>query len=128
MPINWSLRGFSTSEAKVSMSNEISNESNRIPHMNSLLKLMVYAVDVGDKPTVAFEAASLARARALSRELWFRVYVSSVTSNHNPLWDGEAALSVRPATPSEMMRFWRAAEASDKPSEALAYLVETDFN
>jgi hypothetical protein len=128
MQINWSLRGFSTSEAKVSISNEISNESSRVPHMNALLKSMVYAVDVGDKPTVAFEAAGLARARALSRELWFRVDVSSVTSNHKPLWGGEAALSVRPATASEMVRFWRAAESSDKPSEALAYLIEIDFD
>jgi hypothetical protein len=73
---------------------------------------MVYAVDVGGRPTVAFEAASLAKARSLSRELWFRVDVASVTSNSDPLWDGEAELAVRPATAHEMALFWRAASGA----------------
>ena len=86
----------------------------------------VYAVDVGRLPTIAFEAVSLAKARPVSRELWFRVDVASVTANGVPLWDGEADLAVRPVTSGEMILFWRAAEAAEQPSEALAYLLAID--
>ena len=87
---------------------------------------MIYAVDVGGTPTVAFEAASLSRARKLSRELWFRVDIASVRAKIAPLWDGKADLAVRPAAASEMTMFWRAAGYADAPRDALADLVDID--
>ena len=93
--------------------------------MKSGLSSMIYAVDVGGQPTVAFEAASLSRARTISRKLWSRVDVASVKASNAPLWDGEADLAVRPATATEMNVFWRAA---DRPTDALAYLIDIDFD
>jgi hypothetical protein len=106
------------------MLNETSEAQRSAPNIG--LKSMVYAVDVGGLPTVAFEAVSLAKARTLSRELWFRVDVASVTANGAPLWDGETNLAVRPATSGEMNLFWRTAEVVERPSEALAYLRAID--
>ena len=94
--------------------------------MKSGLASMVYAVDVGGKPTVAFKAMSLATARRVSRELWFRVDVASVTSNNQALWDGKANLIVRPASAGEIERCWRATDPTDKPSNMLTYLVVVD--
>jgi hypothetical protein len=94
--------------------------------MKAGLASMVYAVDVGGKPTVAFKSESWANARLVSQELWFRIEVGSVTSNDKPVWDCEAELVVRPATAAEIERCWRATEATDKPSDALTYLVEID--
>jgi hypothetical protein len=94
--------------------------------MTSGLASMVYAVDVGGKPMVAFKSESWSNARLVPQQLRFRVDVASITSNKQPLWDGKAKLVVRPGTADEIKRCWRATELADKPSNALTYLVAID--
>jgi hypothetical protein len=106
--------------------NSKTNRRPGIENLGPVLTSMIYTVEVSGVPTVAFEAASLISAEDASSKLWSRVEVASMTSNYAPLWNGEARLSVRPATDREMELYWRAAEATDKPSETVAYLVEID--
>ena len=64
-------------------------------------------------------------AKQLCRESWLRTDLGSLKGDSVPLWNGKAALSVRPAHAEEVTAFGRAAaEATPSDDMVLAYLVE----
>jgi hypothetical protein len=97
--------------------------------MTGRKSLAVFTLEVGGKPTLAFEASGFREAQELRKESWLRTDLVSLQSNGTPLWDGEAALSVRLATAEEAIAFGQAAaeeKGSDEDDMVLVYLVELD--
>jgi hypothetical protein len=87
----------------------------------------VFTIEIGDTPTVTFEAQNLREARELCHEHWLKDDLAGAKSGGVPLWDGKAKLRARTALPEETALF---AEAKDngQPSDGLmfVYLVEVD--
>ncbi|HMF67892.1 MAG TPA: hypothetical protein VK602_09825 [Phyllobacterium sp.] len=88
----------------------------------------VFALDVGGKPVLTFEAKNLREAHELCHEEWLRADFARLTSNGVPLWDGEAHLRARYASDPEKMFYLEAAKGTEPPLDelVLAYLVELD--
>jgi hypothetical protein len=86
-----------------------------------------FTLVIGDLPVVSFAARNQMEARELAREEWMRADLALYRSNNNPLWDGQAKLSVRLSRPDEAARLSQAAgETSDADGIVLAFLVEID--
>ena len=88
----------------------------------------VYALDVGDVPTLTFAATTFREAQSLRREQWLRADLTEAHSNGAPVWDGKSKLTVRRASADEAARFGSALkEAADGSDDlVLVYLVELD--
>ena len=81
----------------------------------------------GSRPIVAFVAKNQAVARELVREAWLRDDLGLCQSNGEPLWDGQAKLSVRLSTPEETAKLSEATdETAGNDGIVLAFLVELD--
>jgi hypothetical protein len=52
----------------------------------------VFTIDVGDTPTVTFEAQNLREARELCHEQWLQDDLTGARSGGAPFWDGRAKL------------------------------------
>jgi hypothetical protein len=50
----------------------------------------IFTIDIGDTPTVTFEARNLREARELCREHWLKEDLAEAKSGGVPLWDGKA--------------------------------------
>ena len=87
----------------------------------------IFIIEIGDTPTLAFEAQNLREAHKLCQEHWLRGDLAEAKSDGVPLWDGKAKLRARIALPDESAVF---AEAKNNghPSDGLmlVYLVELD--
>ena len=87
----------------------------------------VFTLEVGGRPTLAFEARRTREAMELCKESWLREDLSSLKSNGVALWDGNAVLTVRAANDSEAIVYGDAAAAAEPSDDlVLAYLVELD--
>ena len=88
----------------------------------------VFALEIGGKPILTFEAKNLREAHELCHERWLREDVARLTSNGAPLWDGAAHLRARYASDTEKIFYRQAAKANEPPGDelVLAYLVELD--
>jgi hypothetical protein len=89
--------------------------------------LGVFTLEVGGRPTLAFEAGGVRDAKQICKESWLRTDLVSLKSSGVPLWDGKAALSIRPANAEEAIAFGHVAakaNRSDDDDMMLAYLVE----
>ena len=87
----------------------------------------VFTLDVGDKPTLSFEAKNLREAWEICHEGWLKQDLSSICSNGVPLWDGKARLRSRYAGEAETAIYRQAAQEQQTPGDLiLAYLVELD--
>jgi hypothetical protein len=88
----------------------------------------VFALEIGGKPILTFEAKNLREAHELCHEQWLREDVARLTSNGVPLWDGAAHLRARYASDTEKIFYREAAKGSEPPPDdlVLAYLVELD--
>jgi hypothetical protein len=88
----------------------------------------LYTLQVGAVPTLTFAARSHTEASSLRRETWLADDLKSARSQGKPLWDGDASLSVRAATPSESEHYQQAAAAVIDGSDELflVYLIELD--
>jgi hypothetical protein len=57
----------------------------------------IFTLDVGGRPTLAFEAKNLRESQQLCHEHWLRRDIADLMSNSAPLWDGKAwRLDARP--------------------------------
>jgi hypothetical protein len=87
----------------------------------------IFTIEIGDTPTLTFEAQTLREAHELCNEQWLKDDLAEAKSDGAPLWDGKAKLRVRMARPDESALF---AEANNngRPSDGLmlVYLVELD--
>jgi hypothetical protein len=88
----------------------------------------VFALEIGGKPVLTFEAKNLREAHELCREHWLREDFTRLTSNGVPLWDGAAHLRARYASDHEKIFYREAAKGAESPLDelVLAYLVELD--
>ena len=60
----------------------------------------MFTIEIGGKPIAVVDAVE-SDARELLEQSEFRDDLTSLTSGGKPLWDGRAALTMRPATPEE---------------------------
>ena len=64
----------------------------------------IFTIDIGDRPTVTFEAQNLREARKLCHEHWLKEDLAEAKSGGVPLWDGTAKLRARLSLPEETVR------------------------
>ena len=87
----------------------------------------IFTIEIGDTPTLAFEAHHLREAHELCHEQWLKDDLAEAKSDGVPLWDGKAKLRARIALPDERVAF---AEATNNGGQSdglmLVYLVELD--
>ena len=95
--------------------------------MSASLLPSIFAIDIGDTPTLVFEAKNLGEAHELCHEQWLKGDLAEARSGGIPLWDGKAKLRARLATSDEIALFVEA-KNSGNPSDGimLVYLVELD--
>jgi hypothetical protein len=73
----------------------------------------IFTIEIGDKPTLTFEAQNQREAQQLCHEQWLKDDLAEAKSHGAPLWDGKAKLRARIALPDESALF---AEAKNKRS------------
>jgi hypothetical protein len=87
----------------------------------------IFTIEIGDTPTLAFEAQNQREAQELCHEQWLKDDLAEAKSVGVPLWDGKVKLRARMASPDERTLF---AEAKNigQPSDGLilVYLVKVD--
>ena len=93
-----------------------------------MLSPAIFTLDVGGRPTLAFEAKNLRESQQLCHEYWLRRDIAGLTSNGTALWDGKARLHARRSTEDEIAAYREAARNVTEPQDdlLLAYLVELD--
>ena len=87
----------------------------------------IFTIEIGDAPTLTFEAQNLREAQELCHEQWLKDDLAGAKSDSAPLWDRKAKLRARMALPDESALFAQA-KNDGQPSEGLmlVYLVELD--
>ena len=87
----------------------------------------IFTIEIGDTPTLTFEAQNLREAHELCHEQWLKDDLAEAKSDGVPLWDGKAMLRARIALPDESAVFAEAKNNS-QPSDGLmlVYLIELD--
>jgi hypothetical protein len=95
--------------------------------MTATVLFRIFTIEIGDTPTLTFEAQNLREAQELCHEQWLKDDLAKAKSNGVPLWDGKVKLRARITSPDEKALF---AEAKNdgQPSDGLmlVYLVELD--
>src|SRR5882724_5871104 len=87
----------------------------------------ILTIEIGDTPTLTFEAQNLREAQELCHEQWLKDDVAEVKSAGAPLWDGKAKLRARMALSDESALFAEAKKSSQKSDGLmLVYLVKLD--
>ena len=87
----------------------------------------IFTIEIGDTPTLMFEAQSMREAQELCHEQWLKDDLAEAKSDGAPLWDGTAKLRARIARPDESAVFTEAknnGQSSDGP--VLVDLVKLD--
>ena len=84
----------------------------------------IFTIEIGDSPTLTFEAQNLREAQELCHEQWLKDDLAEAKSDGAPLWDGTAKLRARMARPDESALFAEA-KNNGQPSDGLmlVYLV-----
>ena len=87
----------------------------------------IFTIEIGETPTLTFEAQNLREAQELCHEQWLKDDLAEVKSAGAPLWDGKAKLRARIALPDESAVFAEA-KSNGQTSDGLmlVYLVELD--
>src|SRR6266436_7496143 len=87
----------------------------------------IFTIEIGDTPTLVFEAQNLSEAQELCHEQWLKDDLAEAKSDGAPLWDGKANLRARMARPDESALFTNA-KNNGQPSDGLmlVYLVKVD--
>ncbi len=68
----------------------------------------IFTIEIGDTPTLTFEAQNLREAQELCHEQWLKDDLAEAKSDGAPLWDGKAKLRARMALPDESALFTEA--------------------
>ena len=87
----------------------------------------IFTIEIGDTPTLSFEAQNLREAQQLCHEQWLKDDLAEAKSDGAPLWDGKAKLRARMALPDESALFTQAND-NGQPSDGLmlVYLIDLD--
>jgi hypothetical protein len=87
----------------------------------------IFTIEIGDTPTLAFEAQNFREARELCHEQWLKDDLAEAKADGIPVWDGKGKLRARSALPEERALFAEA-KNNGQPSDGLmlVYLVELD--
>jgi hypothetical protein len=87
----------------------------------------IFTIEIGDMPTLAFEAQNQREAQELCHEQWLKDDLAEAKSDGVPLWDGKVKLRARMASPEERALFAEA-KNNGQPSDGLmlVYLVKVD--
>ena len=87
----------------------------------------IFTIEIGDTPTLMFEAQNMREAQELCHEQWLKDDLAETKSDGAPLGDGTAKLRARLARPDESALFAEA-KNNGQPSDGLmlVYLVELD--
>ena len=89
--------------------------------------LQVFVLDIDRRPTLAFEAGSLAAAQEICRDADLRADLTAFTSDGVPVCAPNAMLSTRAAAQEEIAAFRHAVErapASHQPT--MTFLIKID--
>ena len=95
--------------------------------MTAYVLSRIFTIEIGDTPTLTFEAQNLREAQELCHEQWLKDDLAEAKSDGVPLWDGKAKLRARIALPDESAVFAEA-KSNGQTSDGLmlVYLVELD--
>ena len=87
----------------------------------------IFTIEIGDTPTLTFQAQNMREAQELCHEQWLKDDLAQAKSHDVPLWDGKAKLRVRAALPDESAVFAEAKNIGQRTDGLmLVYLVELD--
>jgi hypothetical protein len=87
----------------------------------------IFTIEIGDRPTLMFEAQNMREAQELCHEQWLKDDLAEAKSDGAPLWDGKAKLRARTALPDESAVFAEAKNTGQRTDGLmLVYLVELD--
>ena len=86
----------------------------------------IFTLDIGDRPTLTYEARNLRESRELCHEKWLREDIARLKSKGIPLWDGKELLKSRYATETEKAVFLEASSEPARDDLILVYLIELD--
>jgi hypothetical protein len=86
----------------------------------------IFTIEIGDTPTLTFEAQNLREAHELRHEQWLKDDLAEAKSDGAPLWDGKAKLRARIALPDESALFAQANNGQPSDGLMLVFLVELD--
>src|SRR5882757_9192463 len=85
----------------------------------------IFTIEIGDRPTLTFEAQNQREAQELCHEQWLKDDLAEAKSDGAPLWDGKATLRARMAAPDESAVFAEAKNSGQSSDELMpVYLVE----
>ncbi len=87
----------------------------------------IFTIEIGDTPTLTFEAQNLREAHELCHEQWLKDDLAEAKSDGVPLWDGEGNAEGADRAADEMALFAEA-KNNGQPSDGLmlVYLVKLD--
>jgi len=95
--------------------------------MTATVLFRIFTIEIGDTPTLTFEAQNQREAQELCHEQWLKDELAKAKSDGVPLWDGKVKLRARMASPDEKALF---AEAKNNGQRSdglmLIYLVKLD--
>ena len=87
-------------------------------------------LEIDGRPVLAFNSRSVERAKLLFSQAWLLEDLGSYRSGGNPIWDGEAKLSVRHADDRESLELEVALRGEQARKEyeghVFAFLVPLD--
>ena len=87
----------------------------------------IFTIEIGNTPTLTFEAQNIREAQELCHERWLKDDLAQARSHDIPLWDGKAKLRARTALPDESAVFAEAKNTGQRTDGLmLVYLVELD--
>jgi hypothetical protein len=87
----------------------------------------IFTIEIGDTPTLMFEAQNMREAQELCHEQWLKEDLVEAKAGGVSLWDGKAKLRARMALPDESAVFAEAKNNGQKSDGLmLVYLVELD--
>ncbi|SRR5258707_15825432 len=87
----------------------------------------IFTIEIGDTPTLTFEAQNQREAQELCHEHWLKDDLVEAKSDGAPLWDGKAKLRARMALPDESAVFADAKNKGQTSGELmLVYLIKLD--
>ncbi|MCK7475411.1 MAG: hypothetical protein MZV49_22400 [Rhodopseudomonas palustris] len=75
---------------------------------------MIFTIDVGQRPVLAFEAKNLREAHEMCHESWLLSDLKELRSNGEQLWDGKTKLRARYADDNEKAAYRAAGTAPDQ--------------
>ena len=87
----------------------------------------IFTIEIGNTPTLTFEAQNIREAQELCHERWLKDDLAQAKSHNIPLWDGKAKLRARMALPDESALFTEAKNNGQRSDGLmLVYLVKLD--